>query len=82
MKTKIVSFVLVSNILGTQNPVEAIVRRAQEVGALVCIDASQAAPHMPMDAGPPGRPCGLHRPQDVRPDGHRRACGAARELLE
>ncbi|MBM9505628.1 cysteine desulfurase [Actinacidiphila acididurans] len=48
-KTKIVSFVLVSNILGTVNPVEAIVRRAQEVGALVCIDASQAAPHMVMD---------------------------------
>ncbi|CAM5562599.1 cysteine desulfurase OS=Streptomyces alboniger OX=132473 GN=CP975_08145 PE=3 SV=1 [Streptomyces alboniger] len=48
-KTKIVSFVLVSNILGTQNPVEAIVRRAQEVGALVLIDASQAAPHMPLD---------------------------------
>ena len=48
-KTKIVSFVLVSNILGTHNPVEAIVRRAQEVGALVCIDASQAAPHMPVD---------------------------------
>ncbi len=40
---------LVSNILGTVNPVEAIVRRAQEVGALVCIDASQAAPHMPLD---------------------------------
>ncbi|CAM5601358.1 Cysteine desulfurase [Streptomyces tendae] len=48
-KTKIVSFVLVSNILGTVNPVEAIVRRAQEVGALVCVDASQAAPHMPLD---------------------------------
>ncbi|GAA3069191.1 hypothetical protein GCM10020000_62070 [Streptomyces olivoverticillatus] len=40
---------LVSNILGTVNPVEAIVRRAQEVGALVVIDASQAAPHMPLD---------------------------------
>ncbi|MFF3562913.1 cysteine desulfurase [Streptomyces sp. NPDC002574] len=48
-KTKIVSFVLVSNILGTINPVEAIVRRAQEVGALVLIDASQAAPHMVLD---------------------------------
>jgi cysteine desulfurase/selenocysteine lyase len=48
-KTKIVSFVLVSNILGTVNPVESIVRRAQEVGALVCVDASQAAPHMPLD---------------------------------
>lgn len=48
-KTKIVSFTLVSNILGTVNPVEAIVRRAQEVGALVAIDASQAAPHMVLD---------------------------------
>jgi cysteine desulfurase / selenocysteine lyase len=48
-QTKIVSFVLVSNILGTLNPVEAIVRRAQAVGALVLIDASQAAPHMALD---------------------------------
>jgi cysteine desulfurase / selenocysteine lyase len=48
-RTKVVSFVLVSNVLGTVNPVEEIVRRAQEVGALVVIDASQAAPHMPLD---------------------------------
>ena len=48
-KTKVVSFVLVSNIMGTFNPVEEIVRRAQEVGALVVIDASQAAPHMVLD---------------------------------
>ncbi|MEU5162176.1 cysteine desulfurase [Streptomyces sp. NPDC020875] len=48
-QTKIVSFVLVSNILGTINPVEAIVRRAHEVGALVLIDASQAVPHSPLD---------------------------------
>lgn len=48
-KTKIVSFTLVSNIMGTVNPVDQIVRRAQEVGALVLIDASQAAPHMPLD---------------------------------
>ncbi|WP_441251539.1 cysteine desulfurase [Kitasatospora sp. McL0602] len=48
-KTKIVSFTLVSNLMGTINPVEAIVRKAQSVGALVLIDASQAAPHMVMD---------------------------------
>ncbi|MDH6134484.1 cysteine desulfurase/selenocysteine lyase [Kitasatospora sp. MAA4] len=48
-KTKIVSFTLVSNLLGTVNPVETIVRRAQDVGALVLIDASQAAPHMVLD---------------------------------
>ncbi|MFJ6216580.1 cysteine desulfurase [Streptomyces sp. NPDC092296] len=48
-RTKVVSFTLVSNILGTENPVEAIVRRAQDVGALVVLDASQAAPHLPLD---------------------------------
>jgi cysteine desulfurase/selenocysteine lyase len=48
-RTKVVSFVLVSNILGTVNPPEEIVRRAREVGALVVVDASQAAPHMPLD---------------------------------
>ena len=48
-RTKVVSFVLVSNILGTVNPPEEIVRRAHDVGALVVVDASQAAPHMPLD---------------------------------
>jgi len=48
-RTKVVSFVLVSNILGTVNPPTEIVRRAREVGALVVVDASQAAPHMPLD---------------------------------
>ncbi|MDH6576601.1 cysteine desulfurase/selenocysteine lyase [Kitasatospora sp. MAP5-34] len=48
-KTKIVSFTLVSNLMGTVNPVEQIVRKAQSVGALVLIDASQAAPHMVLD---------------------------------
>ncbi len=48
-RTRVVSFVLVSNILGTVNPPEELVRRAREVGALVVVDASQAAPHMPLD---------------------------------
>jgi cysteine desulfurase / selenocysteine lyase len=48
-RTKVVSFVLVSNILGTVNPAAAIVGRARQVGALVVVDASQAAPHMPLD---------------------------------
>jgi cysteine desulfurase/selenocysteine lyase len=48
-RTRVVSFVLVSNILGTVNPPEELVRRAHEVGALVVVDASQAAPHMPLD---------------------------------
>jgi len=47
--TKVVSVVHVSNILGTINPLELIVRRAHDVGALVVVDASQSAPHLPLD---------------------------------
>jgi cysteine desulfurase/selenocysteine lyase len=48
-RTRIVSFVHMSNILGTINPVETIVRRARAVGALVMLDASQSVPHLPID---------------------------------
>jgi cysteine desulfurase/selenocysteine lyase len=48
-RTKIVSMVHVSNLLGTINPVEKVIARAKEVGALVLVDASQSAPHMPLD---------------------------------
>ncbi|HET7327292.1 MAG TPA: cysteine desulfurase [Nocardioidaceae bacterium] len=48
-RTKVVSLVWVSNMLGTVNPVAQLVRRAKEVGALVVIDASQAVPQMPVD---------------------------------
>src|SRR6195952_3672043 len=47
--TKVVSLVWVSNMLGTINPVAEIARRAHEVGALVVLDASQAAPQLPID---------------------------------
>ena len=36
-------------MLGTINPVAEIARRAHEVGALVVVDASQAAPQLPID---------------------------------
>jgi cysteine desulfurase/selenocysteine lyase len=48
-RTRVVSFVHQSNILGTVNPVEEIVRRARAVGALVVLDACQSVPHMPVD---------------------------------
>ncbi len=48
-RTKVVSVVWVSNMLGTVNPVAEIARRAHEVGALVVVDASQAVPQMPVD---------------------------------
>ena len=45
-RTKVVSFVHQSNILGTVNPVSAIAARARAVGALVVLDACQSVPHM------------------------------------
>jgi cysteine desulfurase/selenocysteine lyase len=48
-RTKIVTFVYQSNSLGTINPVDRIVRRAKQVGALSIVDAAQAAPHLPLD---------------------------------
>ncbi len=48
-RTKVVSLVWVSNMLGTVNPVREIADRAQRVGAVVIVDASQAVPQMPVD---------------------------------
>ena len=48
-RTKVVSLVLVSNTLGTLNPVEEVARRAHEVGALVVVDGCQAVPQLPVD---------------------------------
>jgi cysteine desulfurase/selenocysteine lyase len=48
-RTRAVSFVHQSNILGTINPVAPIVARARAVGALVVLDACQSVPHMPVD---------------------------------
>jgi cysteine desulfurase/selenocysteine lyase len=44
-----VSYTLVSNVLGTVNPTARIGRRAREVGALLMLDCSQAVPHIPVD---------------------------------
>lgn len=46
---KLLAVAAVSNALGTINPVAEIVRMAHEAGALVLVDAAQAAPHMPID---------------------------------
>ncbi len=48
-RTRIVSVAWVSNVLGTVNPLEAIIARAHQVGAVVVVDASQAVPQMPVD---------------------------------
>ncbi len=48
-KTKLVAVNHVSNPLGTVNPVKTIIQKAHEVGAVVCVDGAQAAPHMKID---------------------------------
>ncbi len=47
--TKCVSIVHQSNILGTINPIEEIMRRAHANGALGLVDMCQSVPHMPID---------------------------------
>ena len=48
-RTRMLAFVHVSNILGTENDVAALVRRAREVGAFTLLDGSQSAPHQVVD---------------------------------
>ena len=46
---KLVAFTAVSNGIGTINPTKEMVRKAHEAGALVLVDAAQAAPHEPVN---------------------------------
>ncbi|MBG6064253.1 cysteine desulfurase [Micromonospora ureilytica] len=48
-RTKIVSLVHMSNILGTVNATSRITARVREVGALLLLDCSQSVPHLPID---------------------------------
>jgi cysteine desulfurase/selenocysteine lyase len=47
--TAIVALTHQSNVLGTINPLEQIVKRAEAVGAQVLLDACQSVPHMSVD---------------------------------
>jgi len=46
---KLVSFTHMSNVLGTINPAEVIIRLAHESGAVTLVDAAQSVPHMKVD---------------------------------
>ncbi len=48
-KTKIVGITHVSNVLGTINNIEKIIKHAHKKGAIVIVDASQSIPHMRID---------------------------------
>ncbi|MGZ4755360.1 MAG: cysteine desulfurase, partial [Acidimicrobiia bacterium] len=47
--TKLLAISAMSNVLGTINDIGPLARAAHAAGALVLVDASQAAPHLPVD---------------------------------
>lgn len=48
-KVKLVTFSLMSNVLGTITDAEKIISKCKEYGVLTLIDGAQAVPHMPVD---------------------------------
>jgi len=48
-QTKIVAITQQSNVLGTINNLDRIIKKAHEVGAIVIVDACQSVPHIPVD---------------------------------
>jgi len=46
---KLVSFTLMSNVLGTINPAREIIQMAHAAGAITLVDAAQSVPHLPVD---------------------------------
>ena len=48
-RTKVVSVTLMSNVLGTINPIRQLAEAAHRKGALVVIDGAQGVPHLPVD---------------------------------
>lgn len=48
-RTKVAAFTWISNAFGTVNPVHEMVAAAKAAGALVLVDAAQAAPHLAID---------------------------------
>ena len=46
---KLVSFTHMSNVLGTINPADEIIRLAHEAGAVTLVDAAQSVPHLKVD---------------------------------
>lgn len=48
-RTRLVAVTALSNVLGTINPIDEIVARAQARGALVLVDGAQSVPHAPVN---------------------------------
>ena len=48
-RTKLVSVIHASNVLGTINPVERLAELGRSAGALMLVDGAQSGPHLPVD---------------------------------
>ncbi len=48
-RPKLVSFTHMSNVLGTINPADEIIRLAHEAGAITLVDGAQSVPHLKVD---------------------------------
>ncbi len=48
-KTKIISIIHISNVLGTINPIEEIIKLGHAYNALVVVDGAQSVPHVQVD---------------------------------
>ena len=51
LRPRLVAITHMSNVLGTLNPIDHIIRESHRAGAAVLIDAAQAVPHLPVDVG-------------------------------
>lgn len=48
-KTRLVCIAHISNVTGTRNPIEAVIERAHQAGAIVVVDGAQAVVHEKVD---------------------------------
>ncbi len=48
-RTKVISIIHVSNVLGIINPLDYILAKAKDTGALFIVDAAQSVPHIKLD---------------------------------
>jgi cysteine desulfurase / selenocysteine lyase len=48
-RVKLVALAHASNVLGSYNPMQDIIKQAHDAGAIVLVDACQSVPHMPVD---------------------------------
>lgn len=48
-RPRLVSFTHMSNVLGTINPAQEIIRQAHQAGAITLVDGAQSVPHFPVD---------------------------------